>query len=169
MRNIFFEKLYRKCGGETSPRTFSRKSNWANLGSTVWDFIQFVFIVCPSRGLPKYIASKMLTTCFYFIKLFWKTKRGLGLVSLPHFRHDFWGKIFLRSYSFSWPNFIVLLPLLLGILGNICFAIICFPVYGIIDFESELSSLIGLLSYMTKYVRAKNLNILRMKIAFKIK
>ena len=25
MRNIFFEKLYTKCGGETSPRPFSEK------------------------------------------------------------------------------------------------------------------------------------------------
>ena len=26
MGNIFLEKLYRKCGGETSPRPFSKKS-----------------------------------------------------------------------------------------------------------------------------------------------
>ena len=26
MRNIFLEKLYTKCGGETSPRPFSKKS-----------------------------------------------------------------------------------------------------------------------------------------------
>ena len=25
MRNIFLEKSYRKCGGETSPRSFSEK------------------------------------------------------------------------------------------------------------------------------------------------
>ena len=27
MRNIFLEKSYRKCGGETSPRSFSEKLN----------------------------------------------------------------------------------------------------------------------------------------------
>ena len=26
VRNIFFDKSYTKCGGETSPRTFSKKS-----------------------------------------------------------------------------------------------------------------------------------------------
>ena len=30
----------------------------------------------------------------YFTYFFWKTKRGLELVSLSHFRHDFWRKYF---------------------------------------------------------------------------
>ena len=29
MRNIFIEKSYTKCGGETIPRLFSKKSNWS--------------------------------------------------------------------------------------------------------------------------------------------
>ena len=28
MRNISLEKSYTKCGGETSPRRFSKKSKW---------------------------------------------------------------------------------------------------------------------------------------------
>ena len=35
--------------------------------STVRSFIQFVFIVCPSKGLPKDIETKVLPTWFYFI------------------------------------------------------------------------------------------------------
>ena len=35
-------------------------------GSTVWNFINFVFIVCPSGGQRKYIEIRVLTTCFYF-------------------------------------------------------------------------------------------------------
>ena len=27
LRNIFLEKIYTECGGETSPRSFSEKSN----------------------------------------------------------------------------------------------------------------------------------------------
>ena len=33
------------------------------------------------------------------------------------------------------PNFMVWLPLLLEILGNISVVIICFPVYDVINFE----------------------------------
>ena len=29
MRNIFLEKSYIKCGGETIPKQFCKKSNWA--------------------------------------------------------------------------------------------------------------------------------------------
>ena len=36
------------------------------------------------------------------------------------------------------------------IFGNICFTIICFPVYGIINYETNLSFLIKLFFYMTK-------------------
>ena len=51
--------------------------------------MQFVFIVCPSRALPKYIATMVLITFLYLIKTFFKkSKKSLELVSLPHFLHD---------------------------------------------------------------------------------
>ena len=40
----------------------------------------------------------------------------MELVSLPHFLHNFWRKIFLLLYSINWPNFIIQLPLLCEIL-----------------------------------------------------
>ena len=49
-------------------------------------------------------------------------KKGLGIVSPPHFVNDFSKKMFLVLYFSYWPNFIVWLPLLLGILGNMCIA-----------------------------------------------
>ena len=51
--------------------------------------------------------------------------KGLGKVSTPHFVYDFSTKMFLILYSVNWPNFIVWLPLLLEILGNMCIAIVC--------------------------------------------
>ena len=36
--------------------------------STVWNAVQFVFILSPSRGLPKYIKFKVLTACFIFMQ-----------------------------------------------------------------------------------------------------
>ena len=53
------------------------------------------YIVCfnfmPShQGLSKYIEAKLKTILpLTYIKLFKKPKRGLELISLPHFRHDF--------------------------------------------------------------------------------
>ena len=51
MRNIFLEKSITECGGETSPRPFIKKSKLSI--STAWSFIQYLFILCPSRELPK--------------------------------------------------------------------------------------------------------------------
>ena len=82
----------------------------------------------------------MLLSCK---KLFKKqTKRGLELVSLPHLKHDFWGKIILTSFFIKWLNFIAWLTLLLEILGNMCTAIICCPVCDVINFQTNLSLLI---------------------------
>ena len=55
-------------------------------------------------------------------------KKGLGLASPPHCVYDFARKIFLMIYSINWQTFIVWLPLLLEILGNLCIVIICCPV-----------------------------------------
>ena len=54
-------------------------------------------------------------------KAFLKRKtRNLVLVSLPHFLHDFWRKKCILLCSITWQNFIVWLPLLCEILGNMC-------------------------------------------------
>ena len=86
----------KKCGEEASPRPF-KNNIWDISESTVWNVIKFIFI-CLNRGLPKYIKNKMLTSCFYQISSFFKKWRGLELVSLPHFLHDFWRKVFLILY-----------------------------------------------------------------------
>ena len=39
---------------------------------------------------------------------------------------------------YYWPNFIVWLPSLLEIMGNMCITILCFPGCGVIDFENNL-------------------------------
>ena len=49
------------------PNPFLKNKIEHNSGSTVLNFMKFVFIVCPSQGLPKYIETKMLTACFYLI------------------------------------------------------------------------------------------------------
>ena len=91
VRNNFPEKLYTKCGGEALPRPFFNKSKIEHISSL--KFVQFVFIVSPSKGLSKYIETKLQTTWYtffgihIFIYSFFK-KRGLELVSLLYFPHD---------------------------------------------------------------------------------
>ena len=51
--------------------------------------------------------------------------KGLGIVSPAHFVYNFSTKMFLMLYSINGPNFVAWLPLLLEILGNICFEILC--------------------------------------------
>ena len=76
------------------------------------------------------------------LKLFWKTKRGLELVSRPVLLHVFLRKIFLMLYYINWPNFVVWLPLLLEILGNMCIGIICCTACDDINFKINHSFLI---------------------------
>ena len=51
MRNIFLEKSYKKCGEETSPRSFSEKLKLSiSLDQRSKRFIQFVSIVWQVEG-----------------------------------------------------------------------------------------------------------------------
>ena len=59
IRNIFFEKLYAKCGGETSPRPFSEKLK-LSISLTQWSKVLHSLLYCmPSSGLSKYIETKL--------------------------------------------------------------------------------------------------------------
>ena len=64
MRNIFLEKWFTKCDGETILKV--KQSS----GSIAWNFIHFIFIVCRIQEIPKYIDTKVLITYFYFILSF---------------------------------------------------------------------------------------------------
>ena len=44
-------------------------------GSTVLNILRFAFIASPSRDLPKYIKTKLLTTCFYLYKALLSNKK----------------------------------------------------------------------------------------------
>ena len=63
MRNIFLGKSCTRCGEGPSPRTFYKKSKLHISGSVVWNVTKFVFIVCPSRGLPIKVPTTSFTSC----------------------------------------------------------------------------------------------------------
>ena len=77
--------------------------------------------------------------CFYSIQIFfWKTNTGPKLVSLPHFLHNIWRKVFVTLYPINCPNLILWLRLALEILSKMCIVITCFPVFDAIKFENIL-------------------------------
>ena len=66
VRNIFLEKSCTKRGVEAGPRLFYKIFKIEYIyWSTVWNVIKFVFIVCPSQYLPKYIKTMVLILCFH--------------------------------------------------------------------------------------------------------
>ena len=57
-----------------------------------------------------YNQNKLYKTSDYWSRDRFKlnfSEKDLGLLSPPHFVHDFWRKTFLMLYSINWPNFIV--------------------------------------------------------------
>ena len=73
-------------------------------------FIQYVFIVCQGKSYQNILKLSYQPIAFTSYNLKEK-KRGLELVSLPHFLHKFFKKNILL-YSIHGPNFIVRLSLL---------------------------------------------------------
>ena len=110
IKNIFLEK--------SSPNSIYKNQNWAYR----WINILKCYKLCcydMSKSSSKCSNVQVLTTCFYLTwSFFLKKEGGLGLVSLSHFLHDFWRKIFLTLYAIKWPDLIAWVPLLLEIMGN---------------------------------------------------
>ena len=88
------------------------------------------------------------------VKLFWKRKRVLQLVFMPHFLHDFLRKMFLLFCSVNWPSFIVGLTLFREMLGNMCILIV-YSGCDIIKFEINLAFLTSPFLHMTEESKRK--------------
>ena len=96
-------------------------------------------------------------------------RKGFGIVFPSHYVYDFSRKIFVTLYSINSPNFIVWLPLIHEMLGNMCIAIICFPGYYASSFEINLIFFWSSRFSTCPKSQDKFLNILRIKKAFKVK
>ena len=87
MRNIFFlEKSYTKCGADTVPRPFSKKSKLGisldQYSKVSCSLLFMIYQVEDYQKILKLRCRPLAFTCFFF-----KTK-GLELESLPHFLYD---------------------------------------------------------------------------------
>ena len=123
------------------PDLFLKNQNWAYLWINSLKFYTSCFYCMPSSAPSKYIETKLRTTCIY-LNSFLKTKRGLELVSLCHFPHDFWRKIFPLLYFINRSTFTVWLPLLPEILNNMFILIVYKSGCDVINFEVHLIFLI---------------------------
>ena len=124
MRNIFVEKSYTKFG-RTSPKPFSGKLK-LTISLNQWSKVLYCLFLLYGklRAIKMYwneAADQLLSP---HIKLFQKIKRGLELVSLPGFLHNFSRKIFPLLYFINCPNSIVWLSLLCEIFDIMCITIV---------------------------------------------
>ena len=89
MRNNFLENHAQNVVEMLVCEKLYRKSRAYLLVNSV-KCLKFLFILSPSQGLPKYIKTKMLATCFNLISTFF-TGANLHV----NFLHDFQRKFFL--------------------------------------------------------------------------
>ena len=115
MRNIFLEKLCAKYGGETSPRSFSEKLK-LSISSTQWPKVLYCLFLLHLKW--RAIEIYWNEAADLHIRLFKKIKRGLELISLPHFLPNFWRKIFLLLYSINRPSLFCLVTFTSWVIGQ---------------------------------------------------
>ena len=92
IRNIFLKNLTKNVVEKLFPDPFLKNQNCAYTWINSLKFYTVLFHCMPSWGLMKYIETMLQNTCIYSYKAFIKDKKGLELVSLPHFLHTFWRK-----------------------------------------------------------------------------
>ena len=72
MRNIFLQRSFTKCGGETSPRPFSEVLKWA-MSLDQWSKVLYsLFLLYGKLRATKYIETKLQTNCFHLMLSFLK-------------------------------------------------------------------------------------------------
>ena len=102
MKTIFLEKSYEKLGGKTNPRLFPKKSKLSiSLDQQSKVLYNLLLLYVQIEDYRNILKLKFRLVNFTSYKTFSKTKRGLELVSLPHFLHDFGRKILLTLYSIN--------------------------------------------------------------------
>ena len=97
MKNIFLEKSYTKCGGETIPRPFSKKLK-VSISLDQYSTVLYSFFFLLYFKYRKILKPSSRPLVFTSNKVFLKMKMGLEPFSLPHFLHGFSIKIFPLLY-----------------------------------------------------------------------
>ena len=94
----------------------------------VESFIRFIFNICQVQEYRNILKLRSRPLDFTSYKAFLKNKKRSGtspLIFCLIFCMIFKENIFFLLHSITLPNFIVWLPLLREILGNMCIVIVC--------------------------------------------
>ena len=90
IRNIFLEKLYTKCGRESSPKPFSEKFKLSIYLDQQSKVLYNLFLLYGKlRAIDIYIETKLQTTCFCLILSFFLKQNRSGTSLPPYFLHNF--------------------------------------------------------------------------------
>ena len=128
-RNIFLQKSCRKWSKETSSRrlyVFLKSFVW---GKSKWSPALFQYISMALSLVYNKSKSRVLIQRY---SPFWFFRKGSRTSFSAYFAYSFSRKMFFMLCSINWPNFIVLLSLLLEILSKLCIAIVCFLDYDVL-------------------------------------
>ena len=135
---------------------FFKKKKGLIWGKSKWYAAEFQYILIALNLEPNqnklYKTLDIWSSDMFNFDFFFR-KKGLGIVSPPHFVYDFSRKMFVMLHCFNWLDSILWLPLILKKSGKVCIAIICFPGIDVINSEINLVFLIKLFLYMTKKSR----------------
>ena len=89
MRNLFLEKSYTKCGGETIPRTFSEKSKLSIPFDQQFEVFYSLFLrKCQVESYRNILKLSKRPLAFTAYEAFLKHEESLKLFFLPQFLHD---------------------------------------------------------------------------------
>ena len=86
-RDNFLEKSYTMCGGDTIPRPLSKLSKLSISLDQYSKVFHSLFLWHQKLRITLKLSCKSIAFTSY--QAFLKKKKGLELVSLPHFLHDF--------------------------------------------------------------------------------
>ena len=148
-REWFSWKIICKCGGNTSPRPFSKKSKLSialdQQSKVLYSLFLLYVQVQGYRSLLKGAEHLLLPHIKLFF--FFKKKKGYGTSSATLFSAWFL-KIFFTLCSINWPNFTVWLSLLLEVWTNMCIVITC---YSSCDVQVKINVLAFLSSHSSPW------------------
>ena len=148
MRKLLMKNHTQDVVKKLFPERFLKNRKWAYLWINKINNLKFYSLFLPYVQVERYRLVLKLSCrphTFTSYKAFFLKKKKMFGTSFPaSFSAWFLKKNISHSFSwpkrsFSWPNFTVTLPILLEILGNICFVFLRFPGFDVIDFEISLN------------------------------
>ena len=151
MRNIFFETLYTKWGGEASPRPFYKKSKLStSLDQQPENDIQFGFVICTKCMYQNLLKLKYWPLAFSLHKVFLKNKNSSGYTCPALFSEWFLKKNISPVIFYKLNKFHQLITFTFRDIGKYVYWNYLLSCCDVMKLKMQLSVLIELFPYVTK-------------------